>query len=631
MAESVPPEAYSSYAGGVNAAAENYRELREDELAHLVNGTIASGWVETRPKFSQMTLFFPRPEDEYAFTRGRFQGVKYYGFTNGAFFVYAVEGRLLLHDPLTGRVQAAAVAGSAPFCDQPFSKFADAVFMEQRGRYLVCQDGINPPVILDGPSARIADRSNQEVPGGTVMADGWGRLALVGPGRRRIYFSDHEVDPTTTPLRFTDGATYLFNAPYFEVPASVGRVVAMEFMPFADTATGLGPLVVFGERGTVTYDVGIPRANWATSDISKLVLPNIGASSPWGTVARNGDLFFIDHQGRIRTVRSAIAESGAINSMLIDRKVFPYYKDEDPYLRRWRYAMQYGNRLYVSIQPTVYPIPDGEGRRNGVHCRGLVVLNLDPPYPHQDRGGFVWEGLWTGLQPAGMASGLFSSDPDSAGREVAVIISRDPDGISRAYTIDEHAAYDTAPSQTQGLAPKAVETIVIPRYFDFGSPLLTKRLDYSSIRLSNIRGHTKVVGRWQPDTMPDDVTWFTHYESASLCGKFEGDPCNFWAALPQSKRRLNLPRLSDDAINPDESSKASVFMRARPIFRITGHARLEEMVFNATFPTANPPQQNLDCVPQPSDVRVGCPPNLWSYTAFSAPDAQPSDATPEPF
>ena len=128
---------------------------------------------------------------------------------------------------------------------------AQEVWFAQVNNFLVIQDGISQPIILDSLNARLAI-PNQEVPIGTIMTYGAGRLWVVSPDFRSFEASDIDLqnDPSNA-LQFTEDQ-YFGDGGAFVLPGNFGNITGMSFSAIKDPGSAFGDLIVIAERGAAT-------------------------------------------------------------------------------------------------------------------------------------------------------------------------------------------------------------------------------------------------------------------------------------------------------------------------------------------------------------------------------------------
>src|SRR5690606_21427842 len=143
------------------------------------------------------------------------------------------------------------------------------------------------------------------------------------------------------------------------------------FTPFQDTSTGIGPLMVFCERGVRAYNIAVPRTQWATADISQTILPRVGASSFFAYADKGSEVIFRDHSGRIRTIRNAQQTEATDANFANDFSIWPLIHNESPEYREYSQAVTFDGRTLVLVHPTAKFL--GDGRANIAH-RAIAVL-----------------------------------------------------------------------------------------------------------------------------------------------------------------------------------------------------------------------------------------------------------------
>jgi hypothetical protein len=133
--------------------------------------------------------------------------------------------------------------------------------------------------LYDGQKVRRAKSSNEdtdkvEVPVGTIMAYGMGRLTVV-INERDIAFGDlfgsHALDDAGDSLILFTERNFLTGGFDAAIPFEQGVVTGAEFFPQLDTSTGNGQLMVFAEHGASAPE---PAARqWQTSQFRSRRLP----------------------------------------------------------------------------------------------------------------------------------------------------------------------------------------------------------------------------------------------------------------------------------------------------------------------------------------------------------------------
>lgn len=580
-----------SFAGGMNAGAGPYRVLAEDELPLLVNGTVRNAWVRSRPPWICRPLQWDSVTAQRSFERGLFQGAGFYNGPAGPRLVFSFSGSVLVVNPQGYTLKASL--------EKPcFSKAKPEVWFQQRGKHLVCQDGINPPVILTGDAAEQGTDPNKGVPVGEMMADGWGRLAVVLPGRRRIAFSDHESDPTRDgPLSFTEDTEYFKNARYFEIEGSHGLITGIIFAPALGRNADMGPLLVFTEKAVLAYDVSQPRDTWTTVDIKSTPLPETGGGAPNSLVARGADVIFTAHDGRVMSLKAALRRDEDARLSIYDEAVWPLYSNGDgPNLfRRW--ACRHDNRTLITIEPE--RVPGGSKEEpTRIRHRGIVALQEQPRIV---RDAPVWDGLWTGILPVCLVTGTI------AGVARCWAVSLDPDGVHRLYELGTEGPDVTVTGET-----RRIPTLMKLRPADFDFTFRPKPYAAAAFRLDEASGPVTITGWWEQDgKVPRH--WFTSNENVPDCWTCQGDALS----VPRPAR---LPR-----VNPPAPPSDFPFYEATIWLQLRGNASLSGAVIEVSEPKASPDTLTTRAGGNVICAETACPPDPYGYnlTVPEVPDSCP--------
>lgn len=586
-------DGWINFSGGMRLAGGARAAVGDDQAEILVNATVRHGRAEPRPAWRRLSYGFDSQRGQVAFERGVIQASAFYDSPQGGRWVYIADGHILSFDPVERMVRLISPSKRRP----PFHRLAKFAYLQQRGRWMVAQDGISPPVIIEGDSSRVNEDAYSGIPTGTMMADGWHRLVVASPDRQRLYISDHEYDPESHPLKFTDDE-YFKNARYIEVPRSLGAIVAVTFAPSFNNQDDWGPLLVFCERGTRAYQLQVPREAWLEQDISATLLPTVGACAHGAIVARGNDVLFSDHEGRIQTFKQALTTRDDVRLRPADQAVWGLYRDEHSVYRRWRKAVRFDGRILTTVWPE--PVKMGGGRL-GVRHRGLVVMEED----HLSERAFVWAGLWTGIYPVAIDTGGVRDFPEQSPVERCIAVSNDPDGANRLYELGKASGPDLMPE------PRRVPMWVVPRWLDWETPFRRKRIEAGALQLGDLRGRVSIQGWWQTsDGQPKE--WFRHEDAAPDCLIFAG--CRIIDPSIAGRPKVNPPA------PPDRTE----FFRARPWFRVLGNAAIEEGIFSAGVSTAKT-GADVTCQP-PAAARAierDCDINFWEPHSALQPIDQP--------
>lgn len=155
--------------------------IAPNAVALGVNAVFRTGWARTRPSFRR---FFMSPVDVWTkFATAFFQGAAPYSntTTGNKKVVVVASGRVYVIDPLTKTIEDLTLA------DDVNDAEARHYFAQAEG-FLVIQNGQDKALIYDGKTLRRATKD--EVPVGSIMAYGQGRLFVVASDYSRVYCGD---------------------------------------------------------------------------------------------------------------------------------------------------------------------------------------------------------------------------------------------------------------------------------------------------------------------------------------------------------------------------------------------------------------------------------------------------------
>lgn len=534
------PILFQHFAAGVNAATHP-RLLIDGTLAGLVNGTVTSGFCDIRPPFVEHEVSFLDGASAHFFGRGVIQGGGFYRCEAGNAIIFAADGRLFrlsLEDDSLEQIGGKC-----------FSIHSRRVEFCQRGPYLIAQDGESPPVIIRHKTVTQGTHPTRGVPVGSIMAEGWGRLAVARGDK--IFFSNHIADPNVNnsgialnsiakELLFTEDTAYFKNIRYFRVPESSGKIVGMAFTPSLNGDGDLGPLAVFCERSTWLYNTRIAREQWGEQDIASNPLPNIGACSPDSIIVRGNDVIFSDQTGRIQQMRIAVRRNDDARLKSYDSNIWPIIEhDHKTHLNR-RLTLHLPERhTLIAVHPEVVIRDD---RRVAIRHRALLALNETPTV---EGAQAVWDGEWTGIHPVTMLTAPYR------GKQTAFFVSLDSDGVNRIYRLGS-----SGPDRIHGRSINQPMTATTRADAD-QQPFKKKIATAAIINIGDAVGPVKIAGAWMPDGK--SLPWCQSDHDVKTC--FNG---SFGEAQDLSRLTLATP-----PHHPFSSAQVAI--------TVSGQARLEEI------------------------------------------------------
>lgn len=390
-------DGFSSVLGGCDAG-KLPGLIRPDQYWNGVNITGRGGAPETRPPYKWRDLSWALPDDETRFLTGNPQGIATYQTGGSCYLIVSSGGRIFQIDP----VNAFASKDITP--DQGNSTQLPKAYMSQWADYFIIQDGQSRPIYISNTSVTRDNRAQYGIPVGTAMAYGWGRGWVASGNQFCAGDIDGGVLPDGTPgavINFSEG-TFLTEGGAFKLPANMGNINGMAFIPLQDTATGQGQLLIGADFGVGSVNGGIPRDQWKSTQIQQVAMLDVGWASQSGNILLNGDIFFRAYDG-IRSYRMARAQQGINGNTPQSQEVYPYVSTDAQNLLQFCSGVNFDGRLLTTTAPV--------WRGNYCYWQGLVALDSYPSSSLWQNAPPVWEGVWTGLNIVQICTGVFNKVP----------------------------------------------------------------------------------------------------------------------------------------------------------------------------------------------------------------------------
>lgn len=277
--------------------------------------------------------------------------------------------------------------------------------------------GAKAYAILENPS---------EIPTGSIMAYGQGRLFVANPNRFEIQALDivgsHvNVKAGTTALGainyplsdprasvlFNTENTYLNEGGSLLMPSFMGRITGMQFVPTQNTTAGQGQLFVFCEFGAASFAVTIPRSQWGTTSSFQTVLyTNIGAVGPDAFAQVNGDLFFRSNDG-LRTYKNASAEMETYGNTAMSAEM-NYVLNQEPIHLLQDVSLAYTDRgrVLMTALPQEYQPETFNSKAKKVY-KALISLDFNSMTGSLGKTAAAYDGIWTGVDMLQVIAGDF--------------------------------------------------------------------------------------------------------------------------------------------------------------------------------------------------------------------------------
>jgi hypothetical protein len=480
-----------------------------NQVASAENMVFRGGRAKTRPGIRNYPLTVSNGSNTVggqtatdAFFGGMFQSACYYAPPNGTQCIMVMSaGRLFQVTPLENTVIVAEIIMS------PVNNATYTNYMIQADKFLIVQDAQSPPIIFDGATARRSNIVSHEVPVGTLMAYGMGRLVVVRPDFSSIVFGDlygshaDKSDPGDSIILFTE-TTFLTEGFDARIPFDLGKATAATFFPQLDTSTGNGQLMVFCERGAASFFLSLDRSQWKTAAFQQLALLTTGLRGWRSISAVNEDLWFRSEDGW-RSYRQARSEPLGWAHIPLSTNVHQYLDNDTPSLLYLINSIYFDNRIIATCNPYW-----NNGRP---YHNGMVVVDFDILSSFGTKFRPAWNGRWTGIKITQLVVGIFK-------------------GVRRAFAFgidnnSKNALYEISLSDKDDFNDTEIDWELVTRAFDFGklyqssSPFNENELYDADVWFSDVVDtQTQMNFYYKPDNYPQWVQWQIFSNRAKLIG-----------------------------------------------------------------------------------------------------------------
>ncbi len=437
-----------------------------DQLVWGTNMQVRDGKPRTRSALVQRATLPP----------GRVQGLGFFS-QRGGMMVASIDGQLTRVTVMGNQVVQLPIA-----IDYENAGNLPEVWMTETQGSLVIQDGQSNPIIYNGATARRSDLLKKEVPIGTRMAYGNGRLWVVVNGNTLVA-GDIVGNGAGSELQFTE-TTYLSGGGALFYPAPIQ---ALAFLPTNDTSTGYGSLIVFGAEFTDTVRAEITERDlWSIVPGFQLdTLQGIGAVSSASVTRVNQDLYWRDVGGQIRSLRSARADQLSPGNSPQSREVSRITDFETAAWLTQCAGTYFDNRVYFTASPFLLA-GDVIGFRN------LIALDCAPLSTMRGKAPPAYDGQYSGANFVRMLTGRFNGDPRM------FLISSDDDGQNRLWEMMPGVREDAYQTESYGaIIPKRIECEAEFRRFNFGNPSQLKQIVRADFYPAEISGEVEVKLYWR--------------------------------------------------------------------------------------------------------------------------------------
>jgi hypothetical protein len=348
-------------------------------------------------------------------------------------------------------------------------------------------------------------------------------------------------------LQFTE-TTYLSGGGSFFFPVQVNGVA---FLPVNNTDTGLGSLIVFGEKFANSLQLNITaRELWdQIPGFEQVVLPKIGTASQSCIVSCNQDLYWRDTNGNIWSLRSAQWDALSPGNAPVSREVSRVVDYETSSLIQYSSAIFFDNRLMFLASPYF-------NRYGNPSFGDIISLDAAPLATMRGKSPPSYDGVAEGLAFTAMMEGEINF------KDRAFVISSDADGENRLWEIvpgaENDASYLAAGSsnaytfQSQ-LIQNPVTSYMETRRYDFGIPGIKKQIVRVDLWPTEIQDEVTITVYWRADNRTQWQKWGT----ISVCAQMTNLD-NQWLNLTAQERGRIKTLTAPDNIDSIDNQRADM-------------------------------------------------------------------------
>jgi hypothetical protein len=436
---------FTSLEGGMNSGFDP-AVISDKQYWMGINVVCRKGRPSTRPDFARCKITFmadrvPKegtvlPEgvitctaaqNEAIYKYGKFQGSKEYQTGSARYLVAMVSGWIFIYDVSSGKMYRMSTVPR-------MARHINRAWFCQVVEYMVVQDGINRPVIINNLSARVSDKTKNEIPAGRAMIFGHGRIFLQISARNFIAGDIYKFYEPEAVFKFTEN-TYTAEGGAFSVASEIGDITGMHFATQFDTATGDGPLLVACENGVASYAIQNSRTLWNNNDLSKVQVIGTGFVGQSAKTDVNQDMMFWSWEGlrSWATTRQDVSYRRKYSNQ--SAEMTEVLKHETSWLLPLVSMVHVNNRLLITTvaekTQCMERLPGSTEETmqwNDYAFKGIISLDFDQINNQikSDNQTYVpqsasFDGIWTGIHPTQL---------------VAVNLS----GKTRAFAFDKSAS-----------------------------------------------------------------------------------------------------------------------------------------------------------------------------------------------
>lgn len=471
--------------------------------------------------------------------------------------------------------------------------------------YLVCQDGVNPPMIWDGQNpAYRSDLTKNQIPVGSVMAFIHGRFVLAtADGKNVIRLS--EIAGSANVNEHKDILIFPEVLPSFGIATNLGEVMGLYPMPYLDSGTGNYELVALCQNGFTNFDFRAEESVLLAGQVQKISLVGTGCVGTHAFSGMNSDLFFRTPSG-INTYRNSRLEyTQGWDQSDVSREVQYWIRDDRPDLLGTIPMISFQSMVFTGCSPLVEP-PSNPCFGYHRFCRGFTVFDAQSMSTAGREGEAVWHGAWTGIRPWAFVEGRIGT------AQRCFAFSYDRDGKNRLYEITQKNGPDYFEGQPQDIF-SSFESATLGAVDGRSSTFNPKKLAGGFIELSGVLNSSRVDVDYRPDGSP---CWIPvdYMEPGCDCPALNGDGCR-QTSWPVWSRKYLKALSGSDACIPGTSIPASLFYHCQARIRGSGNFVVSRFNFRMD---PQPNKQVAECVGNNCNL-VACCPGEYDYSYHIAP------------
>jgi hypothetical protein len=566
------PDGFLSLEGGMNAGIAPTL-VPKNQVAMSVNTTFRGGFASCRPAWVKKALTLTEAHPLLTTVTDAFNGGTEW-FQGAAAFDSPYDNSSLVAS-IGGhifriRLLDFNVTDITPSVPDPDPAIAPTLYpnnpnlrkawFQQAENWMVIQDDQSSAIIFDGASTRRSNYAEMEVPTGSCMAYGNGRLWVA----HRRYFVGGDIvggpsgtldnDYKDSVLKFTENS-YIASGGSFTVPIQSGDITTLQFVAQLDTALGQGELVIGTANSVFTMNVPWSRDEWKTTaePLIRTAQIGFGPTSDDGATLVNGDLFYRGKDRSIRSLIMATRDFSQWGNTPISNELQPILSDDSRHLLQYCSAVTFDNRAMVTVSPKLTPI--------GVAHRGIAAINFDLISSLGNRVSPCWEGIWTGLNILKLVVAEFKGED----RLFAFV---ENDGVIELWEMDLSAVDDNNEKQ--------IEWYFDSRAIQWERPFALKRLEGGDMFVDQMDGDIDFSVSWRPGQISSWVNWHTWSECAttSTCDK---ERCTVPSTLAKQARvHMPIPE-PPDGCDVNNTMPNREFYDAQFRVSVTGRCRVKQM------------------------------------------------------